>query len=51
MNIKAECAKCTKVVCYRGALDKVPANCTTNSKLEVIERLKPIFADIGKLAA
>jgi len=37
MNIKAECAKCTKVVCYRGALDKVPANCTTNSKLEVIE--------------
>jgi len=37
MNIKAECAKCTKVVCDRGVLDKVPANCTTNSKSEVIE--------------
>ena len=38
MNMKPECAKCTKVVCNSKESDKGPTNCPTVTKSEVIKQ-------------
>ena len=39
MQVKTECAKCTKVVCNSRQFDQGPPNCPTKTKQELIKQV------------